>query len=63
LAIDVLESRQVLRACTASDWPNLKPKDRAKMLKGLQKSANPTQKPKKLTTKDLAQMVGASGGR
>jgi predicted DNA-binding transcriptional regulator YafY len=64
LAIDVLESRQVLRACTAADWPNLKSQDRARTLRYLQKSANPVAtRAKKLSTKDLAEMAGVMSGR
>lgn len=64
LAIDVLDSREVLRLCTAADWPNLKPKDRKDLHKRLSKAASPVKPARKpIESNELASIFGVSNVR
>jgi hypothetical protein len=66
LATDVLESKRILSDCISGDWPNMKQKDREKVLKQLNERAYPVSggKPKakngRMSTKDLKNFIGGA---
>lgn len=57
-AIDILESQEMLRALTVSDFPDMKKINREKLHRQLHKRAYPYQKKVAITVEDLKRMLG-----
>ncbi len=62
LAVELVESREMLRGFSVADWPNMKKNDRAKLLKSVNDKAYPSHlRPKrKFDNAELAKLLKGS---
>lgn len=57
--IDALEAQEMMLLLKVQDWPNMKPQERSKLYKNLERAANPVRKSasKQLSNKELADIL------